>query len=314
MVRLWLCVLLAHAALAGDAVFDLAGHIHPEERAAVTLFGDTLPFIASTLSEEDGTFRFQKLRPGAYTVSVFMPNRGEARQTIEVGPGVADAHGRISLDISFKKSDFVLSDALRRRHSVSTAQLAIPSKAQRDYDEAHKELARHDSDAATRRLEEAVVLAPQFAEAWNELGTIAYQTQKYVRAEECFREALKQDSQAFEPLVNLGGVLVTVHRADEAMQYNAMAVAMRPNDALAHSQLGMNYFELGDLDLSAKHLERARAIDPTHFSHPQLLLAEIHLRRGEKSEAADVLEEFLRYHPDWPQAARVRQNIAEIRK
>jgi hypothetical protein len=138
MVRLWLCVLLAHAAVAADSAFDLAGRIRPEGRAAVTLFGDTLPFTTSTLSEDDGRFRFQKLRPGTYTVSVFMPDRGEARQTIEVGPGVADAHGRITLDIKFKESDFVLSDALRRRHSVSTAQLAIPSKAQHDYDEAHK--------------------------------------------------------------------------------------------------------------------------------------------------------------------------------
>src|SRR5580698_11134382 len=314
MARLWMCVLLAQAALAANTLFDLAGRISPQERAAVTLFGDTFPFTASTLSEADGRFRFQKLRPGTYTLSVFMPDRGEARQTIEVGPGVADVQGRIMLDINFKESDFVLSDALRRRHSVATAQLAIPSKAQRDYEEAHKDLARHDPAAATRRLEEAVGLAPQFAEAWNELGTIAYQTQKYARAEECFRKALKQDSQAFEPLVNLGGVLVTVHRADEGMEYTAMAVAMRPNDALAHSQLGMNYFELGDLDLSVKHLERARAIDPAHFSHPQLLLAEIHLRRGEKSAAADVLEEFLRYHPDWPREPQMRQSIVELRK
>jgi uncharacterized protein HemY len=63
-----------------------------------------------------------------------------------------------------------------------------------------------------------------------------------------------------------------------------------------------------------KHLERARAIDPAHFSHPQLLLAEIYSRRGEKTAAADALEEFLRYHPDWPQAVRMRQNIAELRK
>jgi tetratricopeptide (TPR) repeat protein len=295
-------------------MFDMDGRIHPEERAAVTLFGDAFPFTASTLSEADGRFRFQKLRPGAYTVSVFMPERGEARRTIEVGPSVAGAHGRVSLDISFKESDFELSGALRLRHSVSAVQLAIPAKAQRDYEEAHKDLARHDPLAATRLLEKAVALAPQFADAWNEIGTIAYQTQKYARAEECFREALNRDPQAFEPLVNLGGVLVTLHRADEAWRYNATAVAVRPNDALAHSQLGMNYFQLGDLDLSVKHLERARAIDPAHFSHPQLFLAEIHLRRGERRAAADVLEEFLRYHPDWPQAARMRENIVELRK
>jgi tetratricopeptide (TPR) repeat protein len=309
-----MCIFLVHTAWPAGTVFDLTGRLHPEGRASVTLFGDTFPFIASTLSEADGRFRFQKLRPGAYTVSVFMPDRGEARQTIEISPSAADAHSRVSLDISFKESDFVLADALRRRHSVSTAQLAIPFKAQRDYQEAHKDLARHDAVAATRRLTEAVALAPQFAEAWNELGTLAYQTQQYVRAEECFREALKQDSQAFEPLVNLGGVLVTVHRAEEAWQYNAMAVTMRPNDALAHAQLGMNYFQLGDLGLSVKYLERARAIDPAHFSHPQLLLAEIYARRGERSTAADILDEFLRYHPDWPQTARIRETIVEFRK
>ncbi|HUA60298.1 MAG TPA: tetratricopeptide repeat protein [Verrucomicrobiae bacterium] len=314
MVALCLCLALACSAAADDTLYDLVGHLHPEERAAVTLFGDTFPFTASTLSEADGRFRFQKLRPGAYTVSVLIPERGEARQTIEVGPSLADGHGRVVRDINFKPGDFVLLDTLRRRDTVSTSQLAIPAKAERDYEQAQKDLTRHDAAAATRRLEEAVALAPQFADAWNELGTIAYQTQKWARAEECFREALKQDPRAFEPLVNLGGVLVTVHRAVEAWEYNAMAATLRPNDALAQSQLGMNYFELGDLDLSLKHLERARAIDPAHFSHPQLILAEIHLRRGEKPAAAEVLEEFLRYHPDWPQAAKMREAIQELRK
>jgi regulator of sirC expression with transglutaminase-like and TPR domain len=44
------------------------------------------------------------------------------------------------------------------------------------------------------------------------------------------------------------------------------------------------------------------------------VLAEIHLRRGENAAAAEVLENFLKHHPDWPQAARMRQKIAELRK
>jgi Tfp pilus assembly protein PilF len=63
-----------------------------------------------------------------------------------------------------------------------------------------------------------------------------------------------------------------------------------------------------------KYLERARTLDPAHFSHPQLFLAEIHLRRGEQREAALVLEEFLEHHPDYPQAAIVRRNIVELRQ
>jgi tetratricopeptide (TPR) repeat protein len=157
-------------------------------------------------------------------------------------------------------------------------------------------------------------MAPRFSMAWNELGTIAYQTRKFDRAEECFRQALQQDPGAFEPLVNLGGVLVAVHKLDEAADYNLRAVLARPNDALANSQLGLTYFELQRMDLAQKYLERARQIDPAHFSHPQLLLAEIHLRRGERLQAAAVLEEFLKYHPDWPQAAKMRQTIADLRQ
>ena len=314
MLLFWTSVLLACTARPAEAVFDLSGRLHPEERASVTLFGDAFPFTASTLSEEDGRFQFKKLRAGAYTVSIFTPDRGEARKTIEIGPSAADARGRIALDITFQDSDFALADSLRRRHSVSTAQLAIPAKAQRDYEEAHRDLTRHDADGAMRRLEEAVALAPQFVDAWNELGTIAYQTQHYDRAEEYFRAALERDPQAYEPLVNLGGVLVTVNRAGEAWRYNAMAVAARPNDALAHSQMGLNSFELGDLAGGAKELERARAIDPAHFSHPQLLLAEIYARQGAKSAAADMLAEFLRYHPDWPQGPQLRAKIAELQK
>jgi Tfp pilus assembly protein PilF len=192
--------------------------------------------------------------------------------------------------------------------------LAIPDAALRQYQQARKDLERRDADAAAKRLEKAVEMAPQFAMAWNELGTIAYQTRKFDRAEECFRQALVLDPRAFDPLVNLGGVLVTVHKLDEAADYNLRAVLARPNDALANSQLGQTYFGLARMDLAEKYLERARQIDPAHFSHPQLLLAEIHLRRGERREAADVLEEFLKYHPDWPQAAKMRQTIPELRQ
>jgi Tfp pilus assembly protein PilF len=314
MHRFGISVFLLYAAWPAETLFDLAGRLHPEERASVTIFGDAFPFTASTLSEEDGRFQFKKLRPGPYTVSIFTPVRGEARKTIEIGPSAADVHGRIALDIAFNDSDFALTDALRRMHSVSTAKLAIPAKAQRDYEGAQRDLNRHDADGATRRLQDAVALAPQFVDAWNELGTIAYQTQHYDRAEKYFRAALEHDRQAYEPLVNLGGVLVTVNRAEEAWKYNAMAVTSRPNDALAHSQLGMNCFELGDLACGAKELERARAIDPAHFSHPQLLLAEIYVRQGAKRAAADALEEFLRCHPDWPQGPQLRARIAELGK
>jgi tetratricopeptide (TPR) repeat protein len=159
-----------------------------------------------------------------------------------------------------------------------------------------------------------VELAPQFSGAWNTLGTIAYQTRAFPRAEECFRRALEAEPGAFEPLVNLGGVLLTLLRLEEALRFNTYAVAARPNDALANSQLGMTYFYLGRLELARKHLKLARNRDPAHFSHPQLLLAEIDLREKNWKGAADNLEDFLHQHPDWPTREKVRAAIRSLRE
>jgi tetratricopeptide (TPR) repeat protein len=314
MTRLPIAALLAAAALAGEPVYELAGHIQPEGVAAVSLFGATMPFRDAAITDQSGRFNFKKLEPGAYTIAVFFPERGEARQTIEIGPGTADERHRVSLDVVFKDSDFVFADPVRRRHAVSARQLSVPDKAARDYQDAQKALGRHDTDSAMRSLEHAVEIAPQFAAAWNELGTIAYQTGKFDRAEQCFRQSLGQDPDAFEPLVNLGGVLVTLQRTDESLDYNIRAVLARPNDSLANSQLGQSYFQANNYDLALKYLERARSLDPTHFSHPQLVMAEIHLRRGERVAAAGDLEDFLKHHPDWPRADAMRKAIADFRQ
>ena len=308
-----LAVLCSCCAFAAQpAVFDLSGQMVPAFGGRVTLFGTATPFSAMEFVDGAGRFHFKKLQPGLYTLSIFSRRRGEARRTVEIGPGSADAKGRVALRLELKDSDFVFASTANRQ-LVSARQLAIPNAAQRDYEEAQRELHGHNTEAALKRLDRAVERAPQFSAAWNSLGVIAYQTGQYVRAEECFRHAMESDPRAFEPLVNLGGVMVSLHKLDEAMDYNLKAVLQRPNDALANAQLGMTYFMLGRYDLASKYLERTREIDPANITYPQLMLFQIHVRRGERGAAASDLEDFLAQHPDWPQAVKVRETIDGLR-
>ena len=184
------------------------------------------------------------------------------RRTIEVGPSQADARNRIELTVELRDGEFESHDSVRRDAMVSAKELAIPERARREYEEAEKRLARRDVEGAVAHFERAVELAPQFSEAWNHLGTIAYQARDYPRAESCFRKALDADPEAFQPLVNLGGVLFNLSKFDEALQYNLYAALTRPNDALANSQLGMSYFYLGKLDLAQKYLTAANRSIP----------------------------------------------------
>lgn len=96
------------------------------------------------------------------------------------------------------------------------------------------------------------------------------------------------------------------------MKYNQYAAAERPDDALANSQLGQNYFFLGDFEKALKYLQEAKRLDPSHFSQPQLVLAEIHLRRGETRDAIEELKDLLARHPDSRNAQQIRQRLAEL--
>ena len=133
------------------------------------------------------------------------------------------------------------------------------------------------------------------------------------KAESYFRQALAHDANAYEPLVNLGGTLLNLNRFSEALPLNQNAALARPEDALAHSQLGLNYFALGDLHNALLHLNRAKKLDPAHFSHPQLTLAEIYLRKGDRPAAAAELEELVRFHPHDANAPKIRAALPRLR-
>src|SRR5436190_1303897 len=246
---------------AAGRLFELAGRVTVDAQAMVTVHGATTPFSSSSLTDRAGRFRFSRLEPGAYTVSAFVPGRGEIRRTVEIGPSAADEKGRVELTIPFDEAR-----ATPDRGTVSARDLSIPDKARKEYQAAQKVLGKHDAAKAIEHLEKAVEIAPGFAQAWNNLGTIAYQQQRYKDAEVYFRRALEADPSAYEPLVNLGGVLINLNQLDQAYTYNLHAVLKRPNDALANAQMGMTYAAMLKFGLAEKYLLEARRLDPAHFS------------------------------------------------
>ena len=270
----------------------------------VFLHGATAPFTTQTPVSPAGKFKIKGLRPGMYTLVVAVPYAGEMRKTVEVGPSFADARRQIAASVLFSSNP-------TRSYGVSTVELSIPAQAQSDYHKAQELLSKRDVQGAVKYLRKAVARAPQFWTAWNNLGTIAYHLGHYEEAEQHFREALKYDPNSYEPLVNLGGALLSQGKIDEAFPINSRAVQSRPDDPLAHSQLGQNCFRLGDFDKAEEQLRLTKALDPAHFSFPQLILAQIYEHRREYKLMTLELEDFLKLHPDSPRNDGIREQLEE---
>ncbi len=274
----------------------------------VVLQGALTPFLAQTRAELNGRFRFKNLPAGTYQLIVNVPHAGELRKTVEIGAGLADSQGRVTMTLTFDQAG-----AAEDGHLVSAAELSVPETARQEYDRAEACLTRRDVEGAISHLKKAVTVGPQYTLAWNRLGTIAYQTQKYQQAEEYFREALNHDPQSYSPLVNLGGALLSQGKIKESLPVNEAAVKARPDDALAQSQLGKSYYFLDQLDQAEIHLKRAKALDPSHFSYPGLILIGIYLRQNRNADAVEEIKEFIRLHPDSEWSAKLRKFLEDAR-
>jgi tetratricopeptide (TPR) repeat protein len=274
----------------------------------VFLHGSLTPFATQTLAGVDGRFKFKNLLAGPYTLIAAVPRAGELYRTVEISSSLADSKGRITTTLMFEPAT-----TRRKDLSVSAAELSVPANARQEYNKARNLLEKRDIERAKACLKKAVTIAPQFSIAWNNLGVIAYQSGQFAQAEEYFREALKQDPESYSPLVNLGGALLSQGKDRDSLTVNQQAVKIKPDDALAHSQLGQSYFYLDQLDEAERHLKQAKSLDPAHFSFPQLVLVQIYARRQNLPALAEEMKEFLRLHPDAKQAPEIRKSLEKVR-
>jgi tetratricopeptide (TPR) repeat protein len=299
---------------AAESRLELRGQVTPPFRWAPVVVQSTgSAFRKETYTNLEGKFRFKKLPPGHYTVHVLHRRWGEVRQSIAVTPSFADAKGRVETRVIFRRSAAEHIRQLRERHMVSVDQLSVAKEARKQYQQATKRLEQNDTESAVNHLEKAVEISPQFAAAWNQLGTIAYHAGEYSKAEGYFREALAIENESFPPTVNLGAVLLALSRFEEALPFNESAVRIRPEDSLANSQLGINYFRLDKNEQAISHLTKARRNDPAHASVPQLTLAQIYAQQGQLKKAIRELEDLKSRHPDSQVAEIAEQALAKIR-
>jgi tetratricopeptide (TPR) repeat protein len=291
---------------AEEELYELRGQLllpdrRPLQFAVVSLEGVTKPFSRQKRAGLDGVFKFKDLPPTMYRLHI-LSNSGEMERSIEIGPTFADKKRRIRITIEFDPE-------LPRegRTTISVTQLTIPESAKKEYIKALEYLEGSATDNAVEHLKKAVEIAPHYSAALNRLGTISFMSTEYPQAEIYFREALKHSPDDYSPVVNLGAALLLQRKLDEALEMNGRSVKMNSRDPLARSQLGQTYLALGDIQKAIEQLIIAKSLDPSHFSYPQLILAEIYRMQGDSSRQISELEDFLDRHPDSEISGQIRE-------
>lgn len=185
--------------------------------------------------------------------------------------------------------------------------------------EAYYYLARayeKSGDLLTKQVEaynHALEISPEFIEPRNALGTVYWEMGKKVEAEKEFVSVLKIDPFNAVANNNMGRIRMEARRDGEAEAFFKKALAANPNYTYALNNLGNLYFLEGRYKESEEVYERSLALEPrspgVHYQ-----LAKLAERRGEKVGAIDHWQKAIDLGLRGDVLTEARQRLALLSK
>ncbi len=284
-------------------------------RLVSTGFGDL-----TVMSDASGSFRFQALRPGSYTVIV---EGGEEFETVTEsvtiesdsslmrGGGVASVPRPYTVQIYLQPKS---SHGTEARPGVLNAELAgVPKPAAALYQKALEAARKNEPGKAVEHLKAAVAAHPDFRLALSELGVQYMKLKQPERAAEALRAALKLAPEDYATLLTYGRALYDQQEFGEAEAQFRKAAKKNPASPSAHFYLGVILLKRRELGEAEKELRSAVAAGGDEIAVAHYYLGGIYWGRQDYKRAADELETYLRLAPAAPDAERVRSTVKELR-
>ena len=133
--------------------------------------------------------------------------------------------------------------------------LAEKQTAEQYYHLGHIAALVEQTDEAARYLLEALAMQPDYPDARNELLFV------YLRAGR-YAEALSLNPAVQQSLMRIAGTAFNEGRYADALENFAHVVALAPDDAAAHANLGAALGQLGRYEEALSSFERALQLDP----------------------------------------------------
>jgi len=161
---------------------------------------------------------------------------------------------------------------------------------------------------AEKHLKIAAKQRPQSAEGLSLLGNVLYSQAKHEEAEAVYRRALGYNPRSTSLLYTFGTMLLERGRIMPAVKYLRKAVEIDPENAMAHSTLGLalpvQSDDQGSRREALRHLEEAVAIDPDNAQvRGNLAIFHYHdaqglMKQGEGVRARVLLQQVVELAPD----------------
>ncbi len=296
----------------GESLYSIEGRVvaqsdvSPVQGARVTLLDFKGVGLATSMTDDEGTFIFYDLPTGSYTLAVSHP--GFAEQSERVDLSVGSQRGlRLVLSRDSRAVNALPGPA------VPVWALQIPPEAQKAYGKGIKELQKGEKNKSIPHFQAAVQLYPQYATAYSALGAAHLGLGERNEATVAFENGLKIDENLPDACMGLGALYNAQKRYGEAEKLLLRARLLKPEDWRIHYELGEAYWGAGNWARAEESLRRAKELR-AGFPRLYLLLINVLALQNKHNETLTAMEDFLRLFPQNSFAQQVRQKRDHLKR
>jgi tetratricopeptide (TPR) repeat protein len=118
-----------------------------------------------------------------------------------------------------------------------------------------------EKQRAISLYEELLLVDPDYAPAYINLGTIHFHLKQFTRAEELYRTATRKDPSYVLAFFDLGNVLDELERPDESVAAYQRAVELSPRYADAHYNLALAFERKSERRAALRHWQAYARLD-----------------------------------------------------
>jgi len=285
----------------GDCAIDGMVVLEIEHRPArgVVVAATALPDGPSitVLTDDNGQFHFGGLPSGTYDIFAEEPGGYESLHvTTQIDEGSQEFHLTLRSPVAPKPGS--------PGNSISVRELHISPEARAAFDQGLRDFAKRQAAKSLAHFRKAVLICPDFYEAYYSIGLVDIYLARYPDAIDAFQKAIDLSfGQYLLAEFAMGVALWHDGRLPEAEAVLRRAVEADPSYAVGHLYLSVVLSEENRLE-EAEKSARAAALRSPKLATAYLVLASINARRGDPEEQLRNLEKYLALAPDEQGAMR----------
>lgn len=256
----------------------------------------------TTVTDQDGGFRFNGISAGSYSIVVDAGSQYEkAREPVTLEPEANARVAQVVVELHFKVD------------ASNPAFAGVPQNALNFYQKGTAAAQKGDNKAAAESFAQAVAAYPTFALALNDLGYQYMKLNQTDKAGEVYEQLVKLKPNDAIPHLNLGIVYFNKKKFEDAESHLQKAIELKSSGPMAHYYLGLTLVSLKRYNDALPEFEATVANGGENLALAHKYLGGLYMSVHKNKEAADELEKYLKLDPKAPEADRIKGTIKELR-